>query len=457
LLIGREGKERSLHIENLGSVKLTQQPHQVRTCMGIGAELYFDNIQVEWGIIQVEWRINPLLSGFKELSVSRILFRPSDFLQRVPLRKLPAHLRALLKRGNYFDSYSLLYGSAAAAQRRLSILGYSRARAEEAWNSAKAEMLAKAEQEENETVRRVHQKIANIFDAISYKEWQTKYAEIHRAKADGRSDNSAETFLFLRGLDSTEIANDPLMWVAIQLYAFEPTELCADFTYLIESESETKESIFGEDEIPSRLNHAFGKITLLTEGITDSRILKASLNEFYPEARDLYSFVDFAGFKVEGGASPLARLLRGIAGAGLTDRFIAIFDNDAAGHEALSSLKSIGLPPNIRAIPLPDLEFARDYPTIGPTGKVNADINGAAVSIESFLGRDALSRDGELRPVRWSQWNSKAERYQGEIEGKSEVSAGYLAAIKEIKNPEVLRRKFADMDALLRTIFGVFA
>jgi hypothetical protein len=139
------------------------------------------------------------------------------------------------------------------------------------------------------------------------------------------------------------------------------------------------------------LSRAFGKITLLTEGITDSRILKASLNEFYPEARDLYSFVDFEEFKVEGGASPLARLLRGFAGAGLTDRFIAIFDNDAAGHEALASLKSIGLPPNIRAIPLPDLELARDYPTVGPTGKVNTDINGTAVSIESFLGQNALT------------------------------------------------------------------
>jgi hypothetical protein len=59
--------------------------------------------------------------------------------------------------------------------------------------------------------------------------------------------------------------------------------------------------------------------------------------------------------------------------------------------------------------------------------------------------------------VRWSQWNSKAERYQGEIEGKPEVSERYLAAIKKIKNPEVLRQKFADMDALLCTIFDVFA
>lgn len=47
----------------------------------------------------------------------------------------------------------------------------------------------------------------------------------------------------------------------------------------------------------------------------------------------------------------------------------AIFDNDAAGHEALASLKSIALPSNIRAITLPDLEFARDYPTIGPHGQ----------------------------------------------------------------------------------------
>jgi hypothetical protein len=150
---------------------------------------------------------------------------------------------------------------------------------------------------------------------------------------------------------------------------------------------------------PSRFRYAFVKITLLTEGITDSRILSASLNALYPEARDLYSFVDFEGFRVAGGASPLARLLRGLAGADLTDRFIAIFDNDAAGHEARISLKRITQPSNIRAITLPDLEFARDYPTIGPTVKLNANINDVAVSIESFLGRDALIRDGELRPV----------------------------------------------------------
>jgi hypothetical protein len=395
--------------------------------------------------------------------VCRILFSPSDFLQ-VPLRKLPAHLRAYYKREYDFDTnsqiYSVLGGSAAAAERRLSILGYSRARAEETWNSAKIELIENAELDGNpsyENLREMRKAIAHRFGSISYDEWQKKYAGILTAKANGNSDNSAETFLFIAGLGSTKMASDPLMWAAMQLYAFEPVRLWADITDLIEYEYETKESIFGEDEVPSRFSYALSKITLLTEGTTDSRILSTSLNALYPEARDLYSFVDFEGFRVEGGASPIARLLRGFAGAGLTDRFIAIFDNDAAGHEALISLKRIALPSNIRAITLPDLAFARDYPTIGPTGKLHADINGAAVSIESFLGRDALIRDGELRPVRWSQWNSKSERYQGEIEGKAEVSERYLAAIKDIKNPEILRRKFADMDTLLCAIFGVFA
>jgi hypothetical protein len=73
--------------------------------MGSYAGLYFDNIPVDW-----EKNAAP--------SVCRILFRPSDFLE-VPLRKLPAHLRAFYKGGHYFGPvtqiYSVLHGSAAAA------------------------------------------------------------------------------------------------------------------------------------------------------------------------------------------------------------------------------------------------------------------------------------------------------------------------------------------------------
>jgi hypothetical protein len=77
--------------------------------------------------------------------------------------------------------------------------------------------------------------------------------------------NAAETFLFLEGLRHTDIVRDPLMWAAMQLYAFEPARLCADLTDLIEYEYETKESIFGEDEVSKsfqvcvRQDHAFDR------------------------------------------------------------------------------------------------------------------------------------------------------------------------------------------------------
>jgi hypothetical protein len=150
--------------------------------MGIDSELYFDNIQVDWGINAT-------------MSVCQILFRPSDFLQ-VPLRKLPTRLRAFCKR--YFEPesqmYSVLCGPATAAERRLSILGYSRSRAEEAWNSAKTELLLNAEQDKDpsyENLGKMRKEMANRFGTISYSEWQKKYADILRSKANGHRDNSA--------------------------------------------------------------------------------------------------------------------------------------------------------------------------------------------------------------------------------------------------------------------------
>jgi hypothetical protein len=72
--------------------------------MGSYSGLYFDNIQVD-------------CEDEAALFVCRMLFRPADFLQ-VPLRQLPAHLRAYCKRVYALDSYSPIYsvlsGSAAS-------------------------------------------------------------------------------------------------------------------------------------------------------------------------------------------------------------------------------------------------------------------------------------------------------------------------------------------------------
>jgi hypothetical protein len=52
---------------------------------------------------------------------------------------------------------------------------------------------------------------------------------------------------------------------------------------------------------------------------------------------------------------------------------------------------------------LPDLPMLRSYPTIGPTGPADMDVNGIAASIELYLGVDALRDDqGCLPAVQWT-------------------------------------------------------
>lgn len=50
---------------------------------------------------------------------------------------------------------------------------------------------------------------------------------------------------------------------------------------------------------------------------------------------------------------------------------------------------------------LPDLEFLKSYPTLGPNGLANMDINGVAASIELYLGNDVLRGDGFLPIIRF--------------------------------------------------------
>ena len=103
---------------------------------------------------------------------------------------------------------------------------------------------------------------------------------------------------------------------------------------------------------------------------------------------------------------------------------------------------------------LPDIELATNYPTIGPQGAHLVDVNGLAGSIELYLGRSALTRNGDLRPVRWSGYLASAGVYQGEVEGKGEVEAAFLALIDSHPDPEAARVAYPDLVATWQAIFA---
>lgn len=145
---------------------------------------------------------------------------------------------------------------------------------------------------------------------------------------------------------------------------------------------------------------------VLTEGSTDATILREALALLYPHLDAYYSFLDFESSRSPGGAGYLVSVVKAFAGAGITNRVIALFDNDTAAREAIRALGAITLPSNIVVRHYPELCMLRDYPTLGPGGVASLNVNGLAGSIELYLGSDVLrDNQGALIPVQWKGYS----------------------------------------------------
>jgi len=198
------------------------------------------------------------------------------------------------------------------------------------------------------------------------------------------------------------------------------------------------------------------RIILLTEGETDARILSRSLGLLYPHLAEYYSFMEFGSMRVGGGAGNLANLVKSFAGAGIANKTIALFDNDTAAAAALKTLDRIQLPSHIRVLKLPHLRFLESYPTVGPSGSVEMDINGVAASIELYLGEDALRGVANLPPVQWTGFDPGLRQYQGEVLEKASIQARFSEKLRHAELDGVATNG-SEWDGL-RTIFTeVFA
>lgn len=158
---------------------------------------------------------------------------------------------------------------------------------------------------------------------------------------------------------------------------------------------------------------------IIAEGSTDVLILRRSLERLYPYLSDYITFFDYEGARPDGGASYVVKFLRAFAAARIATSILAVFDNDAAGLEACITAEELDLPDNINVTMLPDINIARSYPTLGPQGMHDIDVNGTAVTIELFLGRHNITEsDGSLIPIVWGSYNSRVQLYQGSIKDK---------------------------------------
>jgi hypothetical protein len=201
------------------------------------------------------------------------------------------------------------------------------------------------------------------------------------------------------------------------------------------------------------------KIIILTEGSTDKVILEKSLRLLYPHLYDYFSFMDFGLSNASGGASSLVATIKAFIGSGINNRIIAIFDNDTAARAARKGLAKTAIPNNMKILEYPMLEFAKRYPTIGPSGISDLDINGLACSIELYFGVDVLTRDGRLVPVQWKGYDDSLNQYQGEILHKRELQYSFFEKHSKCSADLSLigAMDWEPMRLVLQTIFNAFS
>lgn len=194
------------------------------------------------------------------------------------------------------------------------------------------------------------------------------------------------------------------------------------------------------------------KIIILTEGKTDSEFLKVGIELFFNHLKEYYHFMDFENSKYESNASRLVQTIKSFVGSGIKNKIIAIFDNDSAAIQEMDNLKNIRFPNNIKILKYPDIDLAKDYPTIGPTGLQYLNINGLAASIELYLGKDILKDGKEYIPIQWVGFLEKVGKYQGSILKKSIVQERFRNKVKGFNKHNYKESDWIELIQIIKTL-----
>ena len=168
------------------------------------------------------------------------------------------------------------------------------------------------------------------------------------------------------------------------------------------------------------------KILVVTEGSSDSFIIKRALEKLRPNIADFFYFVDMEEHYPFTGTGSLFKFCQGLSRIRIQNNVLIIFDNDAAGVEKLQQSQALEKPSNMHFCRLPDHDMFSSFKTIGPNGVACADINGSAVAIECFLDLQKIEERDQY--VRWTSYNRRLQRYQGEIEGKDKLVKAFKKA-----------------------------
>lgn len=159
------------------------------------------------------------------------------------------------------------------------------------------------------------------------------------------------------------------------------------------------------------------KILIVTEGSSDTFILKKSIDELFPDISDYFSFIDMQDNYPFTGTGNLYNFSAGLSKIKIQNKTMIIFDNDDTGRVSYNKcIERLDFLPNLKFYYLPNMTEFEKFLTIGPSGETYEDINGKAVSIECFL--DLQYNSKVIPKIRWTNFNNQTSQYQGSLINK---------------------------------------
>jgi hypothetical protein len=386
------------------------------------------------------------------------LFDPADFIAS-PEPFTPTSMHDLIDNVADPNLFYIRYVTSSLAVRdRLELLGYTYDASAQAFEIAREGMLqnVKAVREEAakwEDIEPMEDKLAaleNYIDALKHhltpEAWIQGLATIHQKNWDvtGSFWRLANLNPTLRAMLYADMGinfdfgfprvSDRRHIFRLAVEALPPNEL---IQYDLTDCGRTLRSRASEIlHMESRASLA--RLIVLTEGATDARILERALALFYPHLVNRVSVMNFRLYRVPGGTGPLSNAVKAFAGANIESRIVALFDNDAAGQDAMRALSALELPPNIALRCYPDLPVAFDYPTISAGHVSKMNINGLACAIEMYFGTDILMDSfGDLTPVELKGMNHGIGLPQGCLREKTKLLKAFEEKLTICeKNPE---------------------
>lgn len=187
------------------------------------------------------------------------------------------------------------------------------------------------------------------------------------------------------------------------------------------------------------------KFLIVTEGSSDTFIIKKSLELLKPDILDFFTFIDMEDNYPFTGTGNLYRFCQGLSSIKIQNKVLVIFDNDLEGVSNFDKVRKLKLPKNMGVMKLPDSKCFDNFLTVGVSGESQQNINGRAVAIECFL--DFVKTGKSTYRVRWTNYIKEYNDYQGSLEDKD----SYVAPFKKLRSKTGY--DFSKLEILVEAIY----